>query len=150
MAREIAANCAFAFEPRWGPRWLTFIATLLSWLVPLAALAWAARLAFLEGYYYELASNFLGDFTRTAELGAPTWWTGQGIFYGPGFVLEYRFLVVPQILSAGDFARLDFVLFRVSFVCVWLALFGAHRPRLPLFVLPPLLANHLSLETVSH
>src|SRR6266851_6554354 len=143
MAREIAANRAFAFEPRWGPRWLTFIATLLSWLVPLAALAWAARLAFLEGYYYELASNFLGDFTRTAELGAPTWWTGQGIFYGPVFVLEYRFLFAPGILSAADFARLDFVLFGVAFACAWLALFGWNRPRLAILVLAAWLGHHM-------
>src|SRR5437868_7152185 len=131
MAREIAANRAFAFEPRW----LTFIANVLSWLVPLAFLVWAARLVFLEGYFYRLDSNFLGDFTRTAELGAPTWWTGQGIFYGPLFVLEYRFLFAPGVLSAGDFARIDFVLFAVAFACVWLALFGWNRPRLAILVL---------------
>jgi hypothetical protein len=129
---------------------LTFAANVLSWLVPIAFLAWAVRLAFLEGYFYELDTNFLGDFTRTAELGAPTWWTGQGIFYGPLFVLEYRFLFAPGILSAGDFARLDFVLFAVAFACAWLALFGLNRPRLAILVLAAWLGHHMSIEAFAN
>ena len=124
--------------------------TILSWLLPVAFLAWAARLAFLEGYAYEIPRDFLGDFTRTAELGAPTWWTGQGIFYGPIFVLEYKFLFEPRILTAGDFARLDFVLFGLAFACVWLALFGARRLRLAVFVLAAWLAHHMSIEALAN
>ncbi len=124
--------------------------TLLSWLIPLAFLAWAARLVFLEGYLYEIPGDFLGDFTRTASLGAPTWWTGEGLFYGPIFVLEFKFLVEPQVLSNADFARLDFVLFGIAFVCVWLALVGRHRPRLALFVLAAWLANHMSVEAFAN
>jgi hypothetical protein len=92
----------------------------------------------------------LGDFTRTAALGAPTWWTGQGIFYGPIFVLEYRFLYEPGVWSAGDFARLDFVLFGLAFVCTWLALIGLRRPRLAIFVLAAWLANHMSVEAFAN
>ena len=124
--------------------------TILSWLVPLAFLAWAARLAFLEGYYYEIDKDFLGDFTRTAALGAPTWWTGHGLFYGPIFVLEYRFLLDPQVMSGGDFARLDFALFGIAFACVWLALFGLQRLRLAIFVLAAWLAHHMSIEAFAN
>jgi hypothetical protein len=141
---------AYLSPPKWARPGLSLAATLLSWLVPIAFRVWAARLAVLEGYLYVLPGDFLGDFTRTAELGAPTWWTGQGIFYGPIFVLEYRFLFEPRILSPGDFARLDFVLFGLAFVCVWLALFGLHRPRLAVFVLAAWLANHMSIEAFAN
>jgi hypothetical protein len=136
--------------PGWVDITLRIAATILSWLVPVAFLAWAARLAFLEGYVYEIPNNFLGDFTRTAELGAPTWWTGQGIFYGPIFVLEYKYLFEPRILSAGDFARLDFLLFGLAFACVWLALFGVKHPRLCVFVLAAWLAHHMSIEALAN
>jgi hypothetical protein len=135
-------------RPSWRPMGL--VVTLLSWLIPIAFLVWAARLALLEGYVYEINGNFLGDFTRTAELGAPTWFTGHEIFYGPIFVLEYRFLFLPAILAPMDFARLDFVLFGIAFACAWLALFGAHRPRLAIFVLAAWLANHMSIEAFSN
>jgi hypothetical protein len=118
--------------------------------VPLAFLVWAARLAILEGYLYEIPNDFLSDFTRTTALGAPTWWTGQGIFYGPIFVLEYKFLVEPRLLSPIDFARLDFALFGLAFVCVWLALFGVHRGRLAVFVLAAWLAHHMSIEAFAN
>jgi hypothetical protein len=124
--------------------------TVLSWLVPVAFLAWAARLVFLEGYYFEIDKDFLGDFTRTAALGAPTWWTGQGLFYGPIFVLEYKFLLEPQVMSGGDFARLDFVLFGVAFACVWLALVGLQHLRLAIFVLAAWLANHMTVEAFAN
>jgi hypothetical protein len=135
-------------RPSWRP--IGLVVTLLSWLIPIAFLVWAARLALLEGYVYEINGNFLGDFTRTAELGAPTWFTGHEIFYGPIFVLEYRFLFLPEILSPMDFARLDFVLFGIAFACAWLALFGMHRPRLAIFVLAAWLANHMSIEAFSN
>jgi hypothetical protein len=137
-------------SPHWAHGSAGIAATALSWLVPLAFLVWAARLAFLEGYVYEIPGNFLGDFTRTAELGAPTWWTGQGIFYGPIFVLEYKYLFAPQIVTAAGFARLDFVLFGLAFVCLWLALFGARRVRLALFVLAAWLAHHMSIEAFAN
>src|SRR5207248_4165634 len=108
---------------------------LVTWLVALAALAWAARLAILEGYLYEIPTNFVGDFTRTAELGAPEWFTGSGLFYGPIFIFEYRFLFAPGILGPSGFARLDFVLFGLAFACIWLALFRMRRPLLAIFVL---------------
>jgi hypothetical protein len=125
-------------------------ATLLSWGVPIAFLIWAVRLALLEGYLYEIPNDFLSDFTRTTALGAPTWWTGQGMFYGPIFVLEYKFLVEPRILSAVDFARLDFGLFGLAFASVWLALFGARRLRLAVFVLAAWLAHHMSIEAFAN
>ena len=125
-------------------------ALFLSWIVPLAFLVWAVRIAFLEGYVYVAGGDFLGDFTRTALLGAPTWWTGQGLFYGPIFVLEYRFLVVPQLMTPGDFARLDFVLFVMAFACVWLALFGVSRLRLAIFVLAAWFGHHLAVQAFSN
>ena len=124
--------------------------SVLGWLTALAFLAWAVHLVVLEGYLYEIAGNFLGDFTRTAELGAPTWFTGTGMFYGPIFVLEYRFLFAPQIMLPGDFARLDFVLFGVAFACVWLALIGPRRPALATFVLAAWLAHHMSVEAFAN
>jgi hypothetical protein len=124
--------------------------TLLSWLIPLAFLAWSARLVLLEGYLYEIPKDFAGDFTRTAMLDATQYWTGQGLFYGPIFVLESRFLVEPQVVSLADFARLDFVLFGVAFACVWLAIFGAHRPRLAIFVLAAWLVNHMTVEVFAN
>jgi Glycosyltransferase family 87 len=129
---------------------LSLIVTAASWLIPIAFLVWAARLVLLEGYVYEISGDFLGDFTRTAALGAPTWFTGQELFYGPIFVLEYRFLVAPNLMSPADFSRLDFVLFGLAFVCTWLALFGAHRPRLAIFALAAWLANHMSVEAFSN
>ncbi len=122
----------------------------MSWLVPVVFLGWALRLVYLEGYLYEIPGDFLGDFTRTAMLGAPTWWTGAGLFYGPIFVLEFKFLVEPQLLSNADFARLDFVLFGIAFGCAWLALLGAHRPRLAIFVLAAWLANHMTVEAFAN
>jgi hypothetical protein len=122
----------------------------VTWLGILVFLAWSVRLAFLEGYLYELPKNFDGDFTRTAELGSPEWFTGAGLFYGPIFVLEYRYIFAPQILFPVDFARLDYVLFGLAFVCVWLALFGAHRPKLALLALAAWLGHHMSVEAFAN
>ena len=129
---------------------LEVIATTSTWLAAVAFLGWSARLAFLEGYIYEIPKNFSGDFSRTVELGDTEWWTGQGIFYGPIFVVESLFLVVPRLLSPGDFARLDFVLFALAFGCVWLALFGLHHPRLALLVLAAWLGHHMSVEAFAN
>ncbi|MBV9893505.1 MAG: DUF2029 domain-containing protein [Chloroflexi bacterium] len=126
------------------------VLAVLGWLVALAFLAWAIRLVVLEGYLYELAGNFEGDFTRTADLRVPEWFAGTGLFYGPIFVLESRFLFVPHILAPVDFARLDFVLFGVAFVCVWLAVFGRRHPALAVFVLAAWLANHMSVEAFAN
>src|SRR5262249_20316230 len=123
---------------------------VLSWLVPLVFLAWAARLVLVEGYLYPLENGFSGDFTRTAALGAPQWWTGQGIFYGPLFVLEFRYLLQPDVLSGADFARFDFVLFGLAFVCAWRALFGVTRIRLAVLVLALWLVHHASVEAFSN
>jgi Glycosyltransferase family 87 len=134
-----------------GARWPRRLALVLSWVLPLAFLAWAARLVFLEGYLYELGTDFLGsDFTRTARLGSPEWWTGTGLFYGPIFVLEYLFLFVPGIASNGDFARLDFLLFGFAFACAWLACFGWARPRLAIVGLAAWLGHHASVEVFSN
>src|SRR5690349_20485382 len=113
-------------RPRLGPTlggWRSSLLVAASWVAVLAFLAWAIRLAVLEGYIYEIDRDFLGDFTRTAELGAPTWFTGQGLFYGPIFVLEYRLLLAPGIMSGEDFSRLDFLLFVIAFACTWAAVF---------------------------
>jgi len=135
----------------WQSRQLrTAVLRALGWLAAVAFLAWAVRLVALEGYLYEIGGNFVGDFTRTAALGAPDWYSGSGLFYGPIFVLESRFLVQTEILSPGDFARLDFVLFGVAFACVWLALFGWRRPALAVFVLAAWLAHHMTVEAFSN
>jgi glycosyl transferase family 87 len=126
------------------------VLALLGWLVALAFLAWALRLVALEGYLYALPGNFKGDFTRTAELRVPEWFAGTGLFYGPIFVLESRFLFVPHILAPVDFARLDFVLFGIAFVCTWLAVFGRSRPALAVFVLAAWLAHHMSVEAFAN
>jgi hypothetical protein len=123
---------------------------VLGWVIALLFLGWAVRLVALEGYLYEISGNFLGDFTRTAELGAPEWFTGSGLFYGPIFVLEYRFLFAPGLMSPGDFARLDFLLFGVAFACTWLALIGPRRPALAVFVLAAWLAHHMSVEAFAN
>jgi len=123
---------------------------VLSWCLPLALLACAIRLSVLEGYLYPANSDYLGDFTRTAQLGAPTWWTGSGIFYGPIFVLEYRFLLAPNVLTGVDFARLDFLLFGAAFACAWVALFGRLRGRLAILILALWLVHHASVEAFAN
>ena len=139
---------ATAAEP--SRRYVRLAARALSWLAVIAALLWAVRLVVLEGYIYEIPNNFLGDFTRTASLGAPTWFDGNNLFYGPIFVFEYKFLFDPHILTAAGFARLDFVLFGIAFVCCWLAFVGPRRPRLALLVLAAWLGHHMSVEAFAN
>src|SRR4051812_1551470 len=84
---------------------------VLGWLASIAFCLWAARLLVLEGYLYVAAEQFTnGDFPRTANLGSPEFWSGQGIFYGPIFVLEWRYLLAPGLVPYAEFARLNFVL----------------------------------------
>ncbi|GAC1313615.1 MAG: hypothetical protein NVSMB2_01800 [Chloroflexota bacterium] len=120
------------------------------WVGVLVFLAWAARLAVLEGYIYEIDKEFLGDFTRTATLGAPTWWTGQGIFYGPIFVLEYRYLFETGLASGQAFAQLDFLLLGIAFGSLWLAFFGWRHLRLACVALACWLANHATIEALAN
>jgi hypothetical protein len=128
---------------------LSTVILILSWLIPLALLAWAVRLSVVEGYLYPARGDFAGDFTRTADLGT-IWWTGSGIFYGPIFVLEYLYLLAPNLLTGADFARLDYVLFGLAFLLTWVALFGAVRPRLAILVLALWLVHHASVEAFSN
>lgn len=130
--------------------WRTRALNLLLWVAVLAFCVWAARLALLEGYIYEIDKDFLGDFTRTATLGAPTWWTGQGIFYGPIFVLEYRYLFETGLAGGADFARLDFLLLGIAFASLWLALLGWHHPRLAVLSFGLWLANHATIEALAN
>ena len=135
---------------RHTPRGLASVTVgLLSWLIPIAFLAWALRLAILEGYVYEVPGNFPGDFSWTTSLGLQEL-LRRGMFYGPIFVLEWRYLADPELLSHADFARLDYGLFLASFACTWLALFGTVRPRLAIFVLAAWLAHHASVEAFSN
>jgi alpha-1,2-mannosyltransferase len=123
---------------------------LVSWLLSLAFLVWAARLAILEGYVYEIPKGFSGDFVATLNLAFPWWFDGTNIFYGPIFVLEYRLLVAPRLLQAADFARLNFVLLGAAFVCTWLATFGRRQPRLAVVILGLWLAYHGTVEALAN
>src|ERR687883_298995 len=94
---------------------------LLSWGVPIALLAWSARLVVLEGYLLRAPGGFDGAFNKTISGRATEFWDGTGLFYGPLFVLEYVGLIAPERLGLADFARLDFLLFAVSFGATWWA-----------------------------
>jgi hypothetical protein len=124
---------------------------VLGWLASIAFCLWAARLLVLEGYLYVAAEQFTnGDFPRTANLGSPEFWSGQGIFYGPIFVLEWRYLLAPGLVPYAEFARLNFVLLALAFACTWLALFGPRRPRLALVTLGAWLAHHSMVEAFAY
>ena len=119
---------------------------VLSWAVPLAFLVWAVRLVAVEGYLNELPKGFSGDFNSAVTgAGIDDWWAGQGLFYGPLFVLEWLLLLHPGYVSIVDVARLDMVLFAIAFACTWLALFDRLRPRLLLLVLGAWLGNYVSV-----
>jgi hypothetical protein len=123
----------------------------LGWVVSLGFLVWAARLLVLEGYVYAAPGGFLnGDFPRTATLGSPEFWNGQGIFYGPIFVLEYLFLLAPHRVSFEDFSLLNFVLYGIAFAATWLALVGPRYPRLAAVALGAWLAHHSTLEAFAY
>lgn len=123
---------------------------VLSWAVPLLLLAWGARLAFLEGYWLRAPGGFDGAFNKTVSGRATEFWDGQGLFYGPIFVLEYLLVIAPERLSLPDFARLDFLLFGVSFVATWRALFARFEPRLLMLVLGLWLGHHASVEVFAN
>jgi Glycosyltransferase family 87 len=123
---------------------------VLSWGVPIALLAWSARLVLLEGYLLRAPGGFDGAFNKTVSGRATEFWDGTGLFYGPVFVLEYVWLIAPERLQLPEFARLDFVLFGASFVATWLAVFRALRPRLLLLVLGLWLAHHATVEVFAN
>jgi alpha-1,2-mannosyltransferase len=81
-----------------------------------------------------------------AGLEPGDWWAGQGLFYGPLFVLEWLLVLRDGQLSIANVARLDFVLVAVAFACTWLTLFDRWRPRLLLVVLGLWLANYVTVE----
>jgi Glycosyltransferase family 87 len=121
----------------------------VTWVVVLGFLAWAVRLAAIEGYVYPLGNQFVGDFKSaiTGEgLGPNDWWAGRGLFYGPLFVLEWRLVLYPGYLSIVDVAHLDLALFAISFGCTLAALFDRIRPRLFVLLLAAWLAHHVTIE----
>src|SRR5918911_1647519 len=122
-SREQAAQTAhwwpaFSLGPVWRVGWL-----VLSWAVPIALLVWSARVVVLEGYLLRAPGGFDGAFNKTVSGRATEFWDGTGLFYGPLFVLEYVWVIAPERLALPDFARLDFVLFGVSFLAAWWAVF---------------------------
>src|SRR5215472_4915217 len=126
-------------------RWLWLA---VSWAAVLAFLAWAVRLAAIEGYIYPLGYGFPGDFRFAVTgdtLGPNEWWAGRGLFYGPIFVLEWKFVLYPGYLSILDVAHIDLALFAVSFVCTLAAAFDRIRPRLFVLLLAAWLANQVTV-----
>src|SRR5262249_17748994 len=87
---------------------------LATWLILLAFLLWAVPLEVLEGFLYPLSSGFLGDFKSALEL---VGWEGRGLFYGPIFVFESVGLAARGYADVLDFARLNYLLFGVAFLC---------------------------------
>jgi alpha-1,2-mannosyltransferase len=119
---------------------------VLSWAVPLGFLVWAVRLVAVEGFLNELPKGFSGDFNSAVTgAGIDDWWAGQGLFYGPLFVLEWLVMLHPGYVSIVEVAFLDIGLFAIAFTCAWLALFGRVRPRLLLLVLGAWLGNYASV-----
>ena len=88
---------------------------------------WAVRLVAVEGFLNELPKGFSGDFNSAVTgAGIDDWWAGQGLFYGPLFVLEWLLILHPGYVSIVDS--------RVSeHRAVWhrfcLHVAGAFRPR---------------------
>jgi hypothetical protein len=143
-AAQTARWPAFSLGPAWRVGWL-----VLSWAVPIALLAWSARLVILEGYLLRAPGGFDGAFNKTitGQLGSTgEAWDGKGLFYGPVFVLEYLWVIAPGRLGLPEVARLDFLLFGVSFLSVWWAVFAAIRPRLLILVLGLWLGHHATVE----
>jgi len=88
------------------------IARVLVSLVLVALIAWGTRVVVLEGFVYEWPRHFRGDFYN-AMFGS---WNGQGIYYGPVFVIE-RWLVdiSPHFFNEYFFAVLDVPLLVLAF-----------------------------------
>jgi hypothetical protein len=89
------------------------IGRLLVLLSSGAAIVWGTRVVILEGFVYEWPRHFKGDFYN-AMFGA---WNGQGIYYGPVFVME-RWLVdlAPRVFNEYFFAVLDVPLLVLAFL----------------------------------
>lgn len=89
------------------------IVRILALLVLGALIAWGARVVILEGFVYEWPRHFKGDFYN-AMFGP---WNGQGIYYGPVFVME-RWLVnlSPHLFNEYFFAILDIPLLVLAFI----------------------------------
>ena len=93
-------------------------ARLLGWVVVAAAIAWGLRLVILEGFVYEWTpSGFDGDF-QAMMFRPDLYWDGQGIAYGPIFVIE-RWLVdaAPRVFSVATFAVANIFLAIGAFYC---------------------------------
>lgn len=98
------------------------------WMVVAVAAAWGLRATILEGFVYAWPRQFRGDFYN-AMFGP---WDGEGIYYGPVFVME-RWLVeaAPTFFNEYFFALLDIPLILLAFA------FAAGAARLswgPIFV----------------
>jgi len=91
----------------------TPIARIVVWLILAASIVWGVRVAILEGFVYEWPRHFKGDFYN-AMFGP---WNGQGIYYGPVFVME-RWLVnlSPHFFNEYFFALVDVPLLMVAFI----------------------------------
>jgi hypothetical protein len=77
------------------------------------AIAWGVRVAVLEGFIYEWPRHFKGDFYN-AMFGA---WNGEGIYYGPVFVMEHWLVKLsPQVFNEYFFAVLNVPLFVLAFI----------------------------------
>jgi hypothetical protein len=89
------------------------IIRILALLALVALIAWGIRVAILEGFIYEWPRHFKGDFYN-AMFGP---WNGQGIYYGPVFVME-RWLVnlSPHLFNEYFFALLDVPLLVLAFI----------------------------------
>jgi len=75
--------------------------------------AWGVRVAILEGFVYEWPRHFKGDFYN-AMFGS---WNGQGIYYGPVFVMEHRLVELsPHIFNEYFFAVLNVPLLALAFI----------------------------------
>jgi hypothetical protein len=124
----------------------------VTWVAVVAFLVWALRLAVIEGYLYPAANDFAGDFkfAITGEtLGPGEWWAGRGLFYGPVFVMEWRFILYPGYLSIADVAHIDIALLALAFGCTWAALFDRFRPRLFVGLLAAWLASYLTIALLA-
>lgn len=128
-----------------GKRAAIYAATLL---VLLAVLAWYVRLIYLEGYLYRIPGSFSGDFQATLK-GAWAPWDGHTLFYGPVFMLEWRYLWLPGHVSMLDFEHVDLVLFAGAFLACWRAIFPGRGLLLFLGILVLWLAHGASLDLIA-
>lgn len=89
-------------------------ASLMFVVAALGIALWGARVTWLEGVVYATAQGFRGDFF-TAMFN-PALWDGQGILYGPVFVIEYWFTHQwPQLLTIEFYGYLNLLVALVAF-----------------------------------